>query len=170
MKYNTGKASHQISAGERFHFGMAMHKGEPTHRQKQYLKFLMAKATENGVDIKAAMKGQKIESIQEYSMAIDKMAKALRAAGVDIPETAYEKKRKTSKDNYKKKKTLEALQTDWIYMTEKKPDRHIVNTLDEDGFVRTYEWDGRHFLDGLGNPVVTGRHRFKTPIAWARLG
>lgn len=169
MRYNTGKASKQISASDRFWYGMKVNSGQPTFRQKKYLAFLMAKAHENNVDISAAVGKMKIENRKDHNVAIDKLRQAIIDAGIPLEETERQKEYRKSKEAYSKKKTLEALTTNWTYMTEKKPDRHFVKTMDEDGFVRIYEWNGKNFLDGKGNEVVTGRHRYKTPIAWARL-
>ena len=170
MKYNTGKASHQISAGERAAFGAAWRRGTPTHRQKRYLSFLMKTAKENGIDIGKVVQMPKILTIEDHTLAIDRLKKALKKAGVEYEDSARTMKTNARKREWSKKKTLEALQTEWTYMTEKKPDRQMVKTLDEDGFVRIYDWNGKHFLDHYGNPVITGKHRNKTPIAWARLG
>lgn len=170
MRYNTGKASHQISAGERAAFAEAWQRGKPTFRQKKYLAFLTTLATENGIDIARTTGLFKIVTIQDHTIAISRLKKALIDAGVQFEDTARKMKSEKQHHERMKKRTIEALQTNWIYMTERKPDRPMVKTLDEDGRMQIYDWNGKNFIDCYGNPVVTGRHRNKTPIAWARLG
>ena len=179
MKYNTGfngRSSHQIGADEKHQYYRSLHRGEPSHAQKAYLKYLMASAKEVNVDISKALGKQMINSKYEYSVAIGKMKRALRDAGFQFSDQEKERDAKTlaeqrkRHEEYRKKRDS----INWISMKDRKPDRHFVETIDDRGKMVTLEWNGKCFLDNWGKPITKESERLarhlRVPVAWAYLG
>lgn len=178
MRYNTGyskngKYSKTISAGQRHNYGRAVHRNDISYAQFRYARYLIALCRDNGIDERTAIGGYSLSDKICISKAIEHIKKTLNQNGIkyDVPvETAKDKAHKERINGI-----LDEIEnTNWIPMSERKPDRKYVKTLDRTGFMRTYEWNGETFIDALGNPLTKEwertQYRCKVPYKWAYLG
>ncbi len=173
MKYNTGKASHQISAGERAAYEGALHRDQPTQRQKGFYRRLLAIGTENGVEFNEYRIIGKLETKNDYNIAIRKIKNVLIEKGL-YEYTEKDRAQDERRAERRKKYEEELNNTEWISLKERKPDCKFCKTLDRDGRIRTLEWSEKHqcFVSPRGQAVlkkfenITG---IKKPERWAYL-
>lgn len=170
MRQYTGKSSHQISAYSKFNYFFRKECGKPTAKQSKYLAHLKAICSAHKLDVGEAMGHMSVKTRSDCSEAIVRIKEYLKNHGVKLQENDSVKEYRKRQTDYYTKRNEEVINTDWIYLDKAMPDRHFVKALMDDGRMLTLEWDGKNFLDPYGNPIVTGKHRFNTPIAWARLG
>lgn len=171
MKYNTGKASHKISANEKFAYDRAWHKDQPSVAQKKLWGYLMARLTENNLDLGGVYMGR-LQTRNDYANAIDIVKRYLIKQGIlEKGEPTQWKKYRI--ERYEKMRE-ERKNTKWISIKKKLPDRKYVKTLDADGNMYTLEWNQEYkvFVSEFGKPITKKNeklHKYKVPIAWAYL-
>lgn len=173
MKFNTGRASKQISASEKFQFGQAHYRDLPTAGQKKMWWWLMATCNTNNVDISSLGIGGKMVTRTDYSVKIDKVKRHLIEEGI-IEESETDKANKEYVEQKIAQRKAEIEDTEWIKMRDRLPDRKYVKTLDRYGHMYTLEWNEKYkvFVSEYGVPITYKNeklHKYKKPIAWAYL-
>lgn len=169
MRYNTGKASHQISANSRFWYGEACNRNNPTEKQKKYWKRLLAECGNHNIPFQELGVAGKLVTRMDYSQAIKQAEKYLVDRGLWQPTVnQYSKKQDAKREE--RHKEFEA--TEWIRLDEKLPDTEYVRTLDKYGRIYTLKWNAEYecFVSPSGIPILkinNRRHKYRKPIAWA---
>ena len=170
MKYNTGKSSKKVSSGASAYYYRKLEGNldKPSDWSKKYLKKLIDIAIDNEIHLEAHF-FRNVENDKDGVSTmrdIDILSKRIRDAGIDLPLNPVEQKRK-EKEDAEKKIIRESV---WHDISKEKPKRRIVRVYCGKSKTAICEWDGRYFIDNLGSPIITGKHKFSTPKYWAYLG